>query len=59
MNDHPSLSDYVQLWVGKAAPQQRSRANRMLTIAALAVAGAGILLLFFDIAFRLVLGRFW
>ena len=59
MNDHPSLSDYVQLWVDKPAPHQRSRANRMLTIVALVVAGSGILLMFFDLAFRLVLGRFW
>jgi len=57
MNDHPSLSDYVQLWVGQ--PHERSRANRMLTIAALVVAGSGLLLIFFDLAFRLVLGRFW
>ena len=57
MNDHPSLSDYVQLWVGK--PHERSRTNRTLTIAALVVAGSGLLLIFFDLAFRLVLGRFW
>lgn len=59
MNNNASLSDYVHLWVEKSAPRGTPEVRRRLVIAALVVVGAGVLLAFFDLAFRLVLGRFW
>jgi hypothetical protein len=59
MNNNATLSDYVDLWVEKSAPHGTPRLRRLMVLGALVVAGAGVLMAFYYVAFGMVLGRFW
>ncbi|HVT41234.1 MAG TPA: hypothetical protein VHE78_19515 [Gemmatimonadaceae bacterium] len=59
MNSNASLSDYVEIWAEKGAPRWTPRARRIVVLSSVILIGAGLLVGFFYVAFRMVLGRFW